>query len=89
MANLVSRDIQTTTGGNLRLVEKSSGLSAWNTSSEKLKEAIGKLETVECNPTDYWRILLLKKLLGHRQEQYYLGIDIEEISGLMISLCIN
>ena len=89
MANLVSRDIQTTTGGNLRLVEEASGLSAWNTSSGKLKEAIGSLKIVECDPTDYWRIPFLNKLLGHRQEQSYLGIDTEEISGLINSLCIN
>ena len=89
MANLVSRDIQTITGGNLRLVEEASGLSAWNTSSEKLKEAIGNLEIVEYDPTDYWRIPFLNKLLGHKQEQSYLGIDTGEISDLVNGLCIN
>ena len=71
--SIVSRDIQTTTGRNIRLVEESSGLAAWNTSSGKLKEAIGNLN----------------KLLGHKQEQSYLGIDTEDISGLINSLCIN
>ena len=46
MANLVSRDIQTTTGKNLRLVELSSGLSAWDTGSDELKDALKIKETV-------------------------------------------
>ena len=46
VANLVSRDIQSTTGTNLKLVESSSGLSAWEASQVKLKEAMRKKETV-------------------------------------------
>ena len=64
-------------------------LSAWNNSSEKLKESIGNLEIVEYDPTDFWRIPFLNKLLGHKQEQSYLGIDTGEISDLINSLCIN
>ena len=88
MANLVSWDIQTTTGKNLRLVEEASSLSAWRPSN-KLKEAIKKSETVEIEPANQWRIPFLSKLLGHRQELSYCGEDTEEISALINSLCIN
>ena len=40
IANLVSRDIQTTTGKNLRLVEMGSGFSAWDAGQERLREAV-------------------------------------------------
>ena len=83
MANLVSRDVQTTTRTNLRLIERLSGLPVWATSQEKLKDAI----VVEDNYM--WRIPLLNKLLSHRQELYYLGEDTELISNQINSLCIN
>ena len=89
MANLVSRDIQTTTGRNLKLVERSSGLSAWDASQEKLKEAIRIKETVAVEEGDMWRIPYLSKLLGQRQELVYLGEEVEEVSNLINSLCIN
>ena len=89
MANLVSRDIQSTTGKNLRLVEKSLGLSAWEASQVKLKEAIKKKETVTVEDIDLWRIPYLDKLLGGKQEVAYMGEDVEEISSQINSLCIN
>ena len=89
MANLVSRDIQTTTGRNLKLVERSSGLSPWDASQEKLKEAIRIKETVVVDEGDSWRIPYLSKLLGQRQELVYLGEEVEEVSSLINSLCIN
>jgi hypothetical protein len=89
MANLASRDIQTTTGRNLKLVERSSGLSAWDASQEKLKEAIKTKEKVAVEEGDLWRIPYLSKLLGQRQELVYLGEEVEEVSNLINSLCIN
>ena len=62
MANLVSRDIQSTTGTNLKLVESSSGLSAWEASQVKLKEAIRKKEKVTVEDIDLWRIPYLANL---------------------------
>ena len=35
LANLVSRDIQTTTGSNIRMVEEASGMSAWDCCQDK------------------------------------------------------
>ena len=89
MANLASRDIQTTTGKNLRLVEMASGLSAWVASGDKLKEAIKSMETVQVELVNRWRIPLLDKLLSQRQELVYCGEDTEVISDQINSLCIN
>ena len=89
MANLVSRDVQTTTGTNLRLIERETGLSAWITGHVKLKDALVQKETVQVEEREKWRIPLLNKLLIQKQELLYLGEDIEDISGLINSLCIN
>ena len=88
MANLVSRDIQSTTGLNLNLVESASGLSAWDTSQEKLREAIIMKEEVIVEEGEQWRIVYLSKLLQQRQELWYAGEDVEEITCLINSLCI-
>ena len=89
MANLVARDLRTTTGANLRMIERTSGHSAWDTGSDKMKDAIGQSETVQVIDNDKWRIPFLNKLLGHRQELSYLGENIETISDQINSLCIN
>ena len=89
LAYLVSRDVQSTTGANLRLIEQEAGLSVWNASQEKLKDAIQQKERVPVDDREQWRIPFLSKLLGRRQELSYLGEDIEEISDLINSLCIN
>ena len=89
MANLVSRDVQTTTGANLRLIERETGLSAWSTGQTKLKDALVQNEIAPVEERETWRIPLLNKLLMRKQELIYLGEDIEDISGLINSLCIN
>ena len=89
MANLVSRDLQSTTGANLRLLEEVSGLSPWEASQDKLKKAVEEKEIVAVDDFDKWRIPFLNKLLGQRQELAYLGEDTGEASKLIDSLCIN
>ena len=89
MANLVSRDVQTTTGTNLRLIERETGLSAWIAGQDKLKDALVEKETVPVEEREKWRIPLLNKLLIQKQELLYLGEDIEDINGLINSSCIN
>ena len=84
LANLMGRDVQTTTGKNIRLIEERSGLSVWSTGQEKLKEAIAENEIVTVDEADKWRIPLLQK-----QELSYLGADLDETNDLINSLCIN
>ena len=91
LANLVSRDIQTTTGSNIRMVEEASGLSAWDSSQDKLRNAIREKEMVEVEAQDQWRIPYLNKLLGQRQELDYMGEENgkNEVENLINSLCIH
>ena len=81
LANLVSRNIRSTTGSNLRLVEDASGLSAWDSSPLKVKDATRTKEKAQIQAQDEWRIPYLSKLLGQRQELEYLC--------LISSLCIH
>ena len=76
-------------GTNLWLMERETGLSAWITGQDRLKDALVQKETVPVEEREEWRIPLLNKLLIQKQELLYLGEDIEEISGLINSLCIN
>ena len=89
LANLVGRDVQATTGKNIRMIEELSGLSVWNTDQGKLREAVVNDEIVTVEDADMWRIPLLGKLLGQRQELEYLGAELDETSDLINSLCIN
>ena len=89
MANLVSRDVRTTTGANLKLIQEASGLPIWGTSQEKLREALRVEEAVMVLKCDKWRVPYLSKLLEHCQELYYRGEDVKENDDLINSLCIN
>ena len=91
LANLVSRDIRTTTGANLRVVEEASGLCPWTSFKSKLREAISRREAVKVEDLDTWRIPMLDKLLTARQSSIYLGVEEEvaRMSDLIYSLCIN
>ena len=89
MANLVSTDISTTTGSNIRLLREASSLSMWDTSQLKLREAIRAQEVATVETCDQWRIPYLCKLLERRQELYYLGEDVKKTDDLISSLCIN
>ena len=91
MASIVGRDMRTTTGSNLKLLEESTGLDPWIYGSGRLKEELLKQELVEVPETDRWRVEYLGKLLEQRQQQNYLGEEYstKELSTLIDSLCIN
>ena len=91
LANLVSRDIQTTTGSNIRMVEEASGMSAWDSCQDKLRRAIREKDLVDVEVQDQWRIPYLNKLLGQRQELDYLGQEMGKtrVEDLINSLCIH
>ena len=91
LARLVSRDIRTTTGTNIRVVEEASALSIWDCCQDKLRDAIRRKEQVEVEANDEWRIPYLNKLLAQRQELDYLGQEVEKtmVDDLINSLCIH
>ena len=89
MANLVARDIQTTTWANIAMIDRLSGQSVCVISKEKLTDALVENETVIVDNSEKWRIPPLNKLPSLRQELSYLGEDTQLISDQINSLCIN
>ena len=63
--NLVSRDLQSTTGQNLNLVKKCSKLDPLLFGAYRIKEMLKENEMVEIDRRDLWRIPYLRSLLGH------------------------
>ena len=91
MANLVGRDLRSTTGKNLALLRDSSGLDPWVFGSARLKEELDKNLTADIPPEDQWRVRYLGSLLEQRQVKHYMG-DKEgalQTQGLIDSLCVN
>ena len=67
LANLVARDIRSTTGENVRLLSESSGKIPWCSGSASLRTGVVKTVTVEVPNADKWRIKFLGTLLAQRQ----------------------
>ena len=84
LANVVARDIRSTTGKNLHLIESESGLDPWTASEESVREA---LKRTPVPAQDMWRLPLLCQYLMKRQEMEVLMEDTEYISILINSLC--
>ena len=90
MAHLISRDLRSVTGRNLKMVEDETGLSPWRQTPAKFKKALASVKE-DVPATDHWRPGYLGLLLEQRQEAHYGGHQEEEdrINGLIESLCIN
>ena len=61
--NLVSRDIQSTTGRNLKYLAAQSGTDPWIVGPGELKAALHQNQKVDVLPQDRWRVEYLKSLL--------------------------
>ena len=90
-ANLMARDIRSTLGNNLRLINEFSNRNPWTDSSACIKVGLVTAETVDTPEADKWRIKYLDLLLEQRQQWHYLGAEDEEakLQKLVDSLCIN
>ena len=89
MALLAARDLRTSTGRNLDLVRRETGLDPWVVKSGVFKRKLETTEQVTVSEEDELRIPYLEKLLEHRQELSYRGIDYTDIDKLIQSVCIN
>ena len=67
LANLVGRDVQSTTGNNLARIEQETRLNPWAATPIRIKEALTINESV-VPEGDSWRLPLLEKLLLQRHE---------------------
>ena len=84
VANIVSRDIRSTTGKNLAFIEMESKLDPWKASAAQVRSSLPKSEVP---PQEQWRLPLLKQYIDHRQELKTQCEDTKEISKLMDGLC--
>ena len=91
VALLCSRDLRTTTGSNIRVVEEASGLSVWNSTTAQVRRAVRQREIVAVPARDQWRLPYLKRLLEQRLQFHYQGdkINEERFQTLIDSLCVN
>ena len=74
LAELVGRDAMSTTGNNLVMLERETGLNPWDTSSRRVSAAL----TANISPVpqqDTWRLQCLQKLLVQR---YKLKIEAQD-----------
>ena len=91
LANLLARDIRSSTGGNLRLIAGLSGKDPWVDSTGTMRAALEKAETVDVLAVDKRRVGYLGTLLEQRMECYYKGVEDKEkeVQKLIDSLCVN
>ena len=91
VALLCARDLRSTTGSNIRLVEEASGLSVWSSTTRQVRKAIKEKEMVVVPPEDSWRVTYLRKLLEQRLQHHYSADKENEdkVQQLIDSLCVN
>ena len=88
LAELVGRDAMSTTGNNLVMLERETGLNPWTTSPQRVSAAL--TDNISPIPQqDTWRLQCLQKLLVQRYKLKIEAQDTRQISNLIDSLCIN
>ena len=86
VANLVSHDVQSTTGNNLARMKQETGLNPWTATPSMVKTALINNE-VSVPEEENWRLPLLEKLLLQRHEMENQLQDVKEIQSMIDSLC--
>ena len=84
LANVVSRDCQSVTARNIRLVDKAAGLSPWDYSTARIKAGLEKLPVPENND---WRFPLLLKMLEYRRSEENKLHNTDNLTQMIDSLC--
>ena len=80
LANIVARDIRTTTESNLALIMEVTVLEPWSCSSGQVRKVLGKVES-EVPAQDQWRIAYLEKLLAQAKTvRHYQLKDTSELT---------
>ena len=81
--NIVSKDIRTTMGDNLPLIEGVTGLDMLNTTGRMVRE--NKKTTMKKVPigADCWRVQYLEKLLSKQGERYHQMEDTTNITEII------
>ena len=86
VANIVARDVRSTTGYNVAMLERETGLSPWDVTPGKFKEAFPRVQVPH---QDEWRIPYLRRLLKERYTLENNMKDTDIITELIDSLCMS
>ena len=86
VANIVARDMGSTTGRNMAMVRRETQLNPWEASPIQVSN---KLPTAEVPQQDFWRLGLLDRYIAKRRSMEINLEDTADITSLINSLCIN
>ena len=86
VSNMVSRDLRTTTGDNLALIEGITGLNMMTTTGRIVRETMRSTMKKVPNDADLWRIPYLQKMLFERGERYHLMEDTQDLTEIINSV---
>jgi hypothetical protein len=90
-ALLAARDLRSSIGSNLALLQDESGLNPWTCSPGRLRAALLQAEEVPVTSAEAWRAPYMGRLLAERMAHFYSGNDkeVQRVQGLLDSLAIN
>ena len=86
VASVVSRDVRSTTGRNLWLIQEETGLNPYTARPAQVRD---RLMLAAVPEQDTWRLGLLESYLSERRTLESNMEDTEPITGLIDSICIN
>ena len=84
LANIVTRDPQSTTCRNIKYLEELTSLSPWDYSGQAMRK---KLPVKEIPENQNWRVSFMSKLLEMRSQRHLCVEDHAKISTWLDSLC--
>ena len=91
VARLAARDLCSSVGTNLALLQRETGLDPWVVGPGHLQAALLAKERVEVPDRDKWRVPYLERLLAERLQAYYIADTLaeEQLTVLINSLVVN
>ena len=90
-ALLAARDLRSSAGSNLALLQEETGLDPWTCSVGQLRSALLQAEEVPVPAADAWCVPYMRRLLQERLHHFYSGDKEQEqrVQGLLDSLVIH
>ena len=91
VARLAARDLRSSVGANLDLIQRQTGLDPWAAGPGQLRAALLAADSVAVPEVDKWRVPYLWRLLAERLQAYYAADTTTEdrLTVLINSLVVN
>ena len=78
VARLAARDVRSSVGANLQLIQRESGLDPSMVGPGQLQSALLAADHLQVLPEDEWPVVYLQRLLTERLQAHYAGEESEE-----------